>query len=341
MIDLRSDTVTRPTRPMLDAMLSAELGDDVLGDDPTVARLERAVADRLGKEDAAFVPSGTMANQCAIRALTEPGDEIIADETAHVFHYETGAPAALSGCSIRFARGRRGIYGADDVRVLARPDFAPFPRTRLVVVENTCNGGGGAVWPLERVDAVCAAASELGLACHLDGARLWNAAVASGTTTRAYAGRFDTVSCCFSKGLGAPVGSAVASDRPTIRKIKRVRKMLGGAMRQSGVLAAAALYALEHHVERLGDDHERARALGAGIAGCAPIEVDPDEIETNIVIFGVDPAWGTPAALCRRLEEHGVRLLPAGPRTVRAVTHLDVSEQAIGRAVEAFRRVLV
>lgn len=335
-IDLRSDTVTMPTAPMLEAMMGAALGDDVLGDDPTVLALQNRVARLMGKEAACFVPSGTMANQTAIRAHTEPGDEVITHQTGHTIHYETGAPAALSGVMVRTLTGDGGMFDVEDVHGAIRPDACHFPRSRLLIVENTSNGGGGTVWPLARVLAVASAGREHGLRLHLDGARLWNACAASGTDPAEYAAPFDTVSCCFSKGLGAPVGSAVAGDADTIRRVHRFRKLFGGAMRQAGLLAAACLYALEHHRDRLVDDHANARRLAEGIDGIEGLSIDATKVESNIVIFGVD---GDASTLCARLEEEGVRMLPVGPRAVRAVTHLGVSRADIEHAVASLETV--
>lgn len=334
-VDLRSDTVTRPTPAMLGAMTSAPLGDDVLGDDPTVQALQERVAGVLGKEAACFVPSGTMANQLAIRAGTEPGDEVIAHADSHIIHYETGAPAVISGVSIRPLAGDLGQFDGADVDAAIRPANDHFPRSRLLVVENTHNRGGGAVWPIERIAAVTRAALGHGLRRHLDGARVWNASVASGRSPAEIASHFDTVSVCFSKGLGAPAGSAIAGDRETVARARRFRKMLGGAMRQSGVLAAAALYALENHVRRLADDHANARRLAERIAGVRGLTI-PMPVATNMVFVDVDPALGTSAAFCDRLKTLGVLVLPTAPQRLRAVTHLDAPREAIDRAVDAF-----
>ncbi len=333
-VDLRSDTVTRPGAAMLRAMVEAPLGDDVLGDDPTVLRLQERVATLLGKEAACFVPSGTMANQAAIRAHTEPGDEIIAHKESHIIHYETGAPAAISGCLVAPAEGARGQFDEAEVRRLVRSKDYHAPRSRLLVVENTHNRGGGSVWPIERIGRVTAAAREAGLRTHLDGARLWNACAASGVAPSEYASHFDSVSACFSKGLGAPVGSIVAGSREFIGRVFRFRKMMGGAMRQAGILAAAALYALENNRARLAQDHANARALAEGLAKIAGLSVDLAALETNLLFFEVDTKLGTAAEFCARLRERGVWMLPTGARTVRAVTHLDVDEEMIGRAVE-------
>lgn len=335
LIDLRSDTVTRPTPAMLAAMNSAPLGDDVLGDDPTVIALQERVAEVLGKQAACFVPSGTMANQLAIRVNTEPGDEVIAHADSHIIHYETGAPAVISGASIRPLAGQFGQFDASDVESAIRPANDHFPRSRLVVIENTHNRGGGAVWPIERIAAVCNAASKNNLRRHLDGARVWNASVASGRAPAEIAAHFDTVSVCFSKGLGAPAGSAIVGERDTIARARRFRKMLGGAMRQSGLLAAAALYALEHHVDRLADDHDNARRLADGLAGIRGLTI-PMPVATNMVFVDVAPALGTAAAFCDALKRDGVLVLPTAPQRIRAVLHLDAPRTAIERTVAAF-----
>ncbi len=331
-IDLRSDTVTRPTQAMLAAMNSAPLGDDVLGDDPTVHALQERVAAMLGKQAACFVPSGTMANQLAIRVNTEPGDEIIAHADSHIIHYETGAPAVISGASIRPLSGQHGQFDASDVEAAIRPENDHFPRSRLVVIENTHNRGGGAVWAIERIASVCATAARHQLRRHLDGARVWNASVASGKSPSEIAAHFDTVSVCFSKGLGAPAGSAIVGDRDTIAKARRFRKMLGGAMRQSGLLAAAALHALDHHVERLIDDHDNARRLADGISGVRGLSI-PMPVATNMVFVDVAPTLGTAAALCEALQREGLLVLPTAPQRLRAVTHLDAPRTAIERAI--------
>lgn len=340
IIDLRSDTVTRPTDAMRCAMAEAEVGDDMFGDDPTVARLEARVREITGMDAAVFVPSGTMANQLAIRAQTQPGEEVICHPESHIVHYEAGAPAALSGVTTRFADGPRGTFAPDAVRALVRPDDQHFAAASLVCTENTHNRGRGKVWPLEQLHAVIDAAHELGLRAHVDGARIWNAHVASGFSVREMLGEADSVSVCFSKGLGAPVGSALASDAATIRRARRFRKMFGGAMRQAGVLAAAAIYALDHHVERLAEDHANARLLAERLAGVPGLAVNADQVETNLLYFAVAPALGTAAEACGRLEAEGVLVLPEGEQTIRAVMHLDVSRDGIERAAEAISGVL-
>jgi threonine aldolase len=326
-IDLRSDTVTQPTPVMRDAMARAEVGDDVFGEDPTVNRLEAEAAARVGKEAALFVPSGTMANQIAIRIHTRHGESVLASRGAHILRYEAGGAAALSGVQIT-AIGDSGLFDAADVRAAVLPDtnvhFAP---TSLLAVENTHNASGGRVFPLAQLEAATAAASAAGLRTHLDGARLFNAVVASDIEAARWAASFDTLSFCFSKGLGAPVGSVLCGSRDAIAFGLRLRKMFGGCMRQAGILAAAALHALEHHVERLADDHANARRLAEGIAQLG-LPVDPWP-ETNMVMFHVADTIG----FARAAHEAGVLVIPLDPGRFRAVTHLDVSTADIDEAV--------
>ena len=341
MVDLRSDTVTKPTPGMRRAMAEAEVGDDVFGDDPTINRLQETVAELFGKEAAVYVPSGSMANQVSIRAQTQPGDEIIAHADSHIYHYEGGAPAALSGCSLRLLPGDRGLFDATAVREAIRPLNSHFAQTRLVVVENTHNRGGGSIWPMAEIEAVRQVATEAKLKMHLDGARLMNACVATGHKPSEYAQHFDTVSTCFSKGLGAPVGSAVVGSKETIERVHRFRKMFGGGMRQGGIIAAGALYALEHNVDRLADDHANARRLAEAVAEMPGVSIDLEAVETNIVYFDVHGSGASPAqVLCDALHAEGVWMLPVAPRRLRAVTHLDVSREMIDRAIEVMRRVL-
>ncbi len=340
LIDLRSDTVTKPTAAMRQAIAEAEVGDDVLGDDPTVIRLQEKAAALFGKEASVFVPSGTMANQTAIRAQTEPGDEIIAHTDSHILHYESGAPFALSGCSVRMMQGSRGVFDSDQVRRAVRPPGSHFAQTRLIVVENTHNRGGGAIWPRERITELRGVADEFGLCMHLDGARLMNACVATGIPADEWAKPFDTVSMCFSKGLGAPVGSIVAGRADMMARVHRFRKMFGGAMRQAGVIAAAAEYALDNHVDRLAEDHANARRLVEGLNTIPGISIEPASVETNILFFDVDAAHGTAAELCERMRERGVLMLVEAPQRFRALTHLDVDAAGVDRAVEEIRRLL-
>ncbi len=326
-IDLRSDTVTQPSPAMREAIAHAPVGDDVLGDDPTVIELERYVADLLGKEAAVYMPSGTMTNQVAIRVHTEPGDEVVLDAQAHVYYYEGGAPAALSGVSCQLVHGDRGIFTAEDLVNVLRPYNPHFPHTRLVCLENTHNRGGGRIFPLEHVRAIAQVCRERNLRLHMDGARLWNACAATGISAAEHAAPFDTVSVCFSKGLGAPVGSALVGSADLIERARRFRKMFGGSMRQAGIIAAGALYAVQHHRDRLVDDHENAKELAIALQSIDGIHIDPAEVETNILFFNtVDvPA----AALAKTLAELGVALLSTGSHRLRAVTHLMVSREQI------------
>lgn len=337
-IDLRSDTITQPTPAMREAMARAEVGDDVFGDDPTVAQLEARVAEILGKEAAVFTPSGTMANQLALRSHTEPGDEILVDGNAHIHYYEAGAPAALAGVMCRCLPGVRGVFAAADVEDALRPADQHFAPTKLVCVENTHNRGGGHVWPMERIREIAEVSRRHGLRLHLDGARLWNAAVATNIPERDYAAHFDSVSVCFSKGLGAPVGSALCGPREFIQRARRFRKMFGGGMRQAGIVAAGALHALENHRPRLAEDHANARALAEGLAHLPGLELDPDTVRTNMVLFRVRtlPA----ATLTGALDQAGVRVLAVGRDTIRAVTNLMVSSEDIAVALGSFERIL-
>lgn len=337
-IDLRSDTITRPTPAMREAMAAAEVGDDVFGEDPSVARLEARVAELLGKEAALFAPSGTMANQLAIRTHTEPGDEVILDGNAHVYYYEAGAPAALAGVSCRCLPGIRGVFTPEELEAVLRPEDPHFPPTKLVCLENTHNRGGGRIWPQDLVRGIGALTRDRGIRLHLDGARLWNAAVAGGVSERELAAEFDSAAVCFSKGLGAPVGSALCGSREFIRRARRFRKMFGGGMRQAGILAAAALHALDHHRGRLAEDHANARELAKGLAALPGIELDPATVETNIVIARVTTM---PAdRLARELDAAGVRVFATGPDTIRAVTSLAVTSGEIREAIGIFDHVL-
>ena len=338
MIDLRSDTVTRPTATMRAAMAAAEVGDDVLGDDPTVKALERRTAEILGMEAAVYMPSGTMTNQAAVRAHTEPGDEILIDAEAHVYYYEGGGPAALSGVMCRLLPGVNGIFTGLDVKRHLRPTNVHFPRTKLVCVENTHNRGGGAVWSLEQVREVHDAARDAGLKMHLDGARLWNAAVAAGVSEREYARFFDSISVCFSKGLGAPVGSALAGSTAFIERARRFRKQFGGGMRQAGIIAAGALHALEHHRARLAEDHANARLLAEGLAAVGGISVDVPSVQSNIV--NIELRKKPAAELSEQLKAAGVLMNARSSSSLRAVTHLDVSREDVLNALEAIRRLV-
>jgi threonine aldolase len=330
MIDLRSDTVTRPTPAMREAMAGAAVGDDVLGDDPTVRLLEEEIADITGKQAALFVTSGTMGNQLAIATQTRPGDAVIVGEGAHPIHYEGAAGAALSGVQFGVA-GHGGFFTPDEMQAAREPPSYWAPRTSLVAIENTHNRAGGRVWPVAQARAVAARARELGHATHLDGARIWNASTALGIDVRALCAPFDTVSVCFSKGLGAPVGSAFCASRALVEEARRLRKRWGGGMRQAGILAAGALHALAHHRARLADDHANARALAERLNAVSGMHVEVAAVETNIVNIDVDAKADEVA---RQAIALGVAINPAGDGRLRAVTHLDVSAVDIETASE-------
>jgi len=335
-VDLRSDTVTRPTAAMRLAMANAEVGDDVYGEDPTVHKLEQAVAELLGTEAALFVPTGTMANQIALRAHTRPGDEVIIGRGAHCWRHESGALAALAGAQTQII-GEDGMFTAAEVRVAFKPDDPYQSPTRVVAVENTHNMAGGTCWDRAQMADVVQTAHQLGMVTHLDGARIWNAAVATGVTEKELATGFDSVSVCLSKGLGAPAGSVVAGSRALIKMCHRFRKMYGGGMRQSGILAAAGLYALEHHRARLGEDHANAKAFGEALAGAPGIQVDLGKVQTNIVML--DFTRGTARAVVELAKEEGVLLGTAGMQRVRAVTHLDVDRDGVLRAAQVIAEI--
>ncbi len=339
MIDLSSDTATRPTSAMRGFMAEAAVGDDQRGEDPTVNALQEEAAHLLGKPAALFLPSATMANQIALKVHTQPGDEILCHESAHIRLYEGGGPAVLSGCLLYPLPGERGVFTADAVRAALRPDDPHFARTRLVCVENTHNAAGGCIWRPEETEAVAQAARELGLALHLDGSRLLNAAVAKNTPPAALAAAFDTVTLCLSKGLGAPVGALLAGDTDTIRAARRWKHVFGGAMRQAGIIAAGGLYALRHHRDRLHEDHENAALLAEGLAAIPGVRLNPPP-ETNLVFFDVAGTGLSGAEARMRLEAAGVRASGTGETRLRMVTHLDVSRADIERAVEVAGKAL-
>ncbi len=342
MIDLRSDTVTRPTPAMREAMAAAEVGDDVYGDDPTIRRLEARTAELLGKEDAVYMPTGSMTNQVAIRAQTEPGDRVIMDIASHVVRSEGGGPAALSGATVQPLLGDRGIFTAAQLRDALGVTHSGSPTTltppaTLLTLENTHNGGGGSIWPLELLDEVVAIARAAGLRCHLDGARVWNASAATGIPPARYARGFDSVSVCFSKALGAPVGSALAGSAALVERARRFKQLFGGGFRQAGIIAAGALHALENHRGDLVHDHEKAGHLADVLVSIPGVELEREHVETNILRFNVP---GTAAAFVDGCRARGVLMLVSGLRAVRAVAHRDVSMDDVGRAGEVVREVL-
>ncbi len=320
-------------------MSAAELGDDVFGEDPTVNRLEERVADLLGKEAALFVPSGTMSNQIAVKAHTQPGDELLCDLNCHIYNYEAGGAAVLSGVTCHTLHGDFGILDLSHLEDTIRPsqDYH-LVHTRLVCLENTHNRGGGKIYPLTKMEAISRWAWANSLAMHLDGARLWNAIVATRIAARQWAQHFDSVSVCFSKGLGAPMGSALAGPCDFIAKGRRIRKLFGGGMRQAGIAAAACIYALEHNIERLAEDHANARLIAKAISETPGLRPYPPEIDTNLIWFRVEPALGPAKDIAAKLKEHGILVHVAGPQTLRACTHLDVSAAQAERVAETFRK---
>jgi threonine aldolase len=338
-VDLLSDTVTRPTKAMRQFMCEAEVGDEQTFEDPTVNTLQEMVAELLGKEAALFLPSGTMCNEIAMRVHCRPGDEMIVHRTAHPIHFEAGGPAALAGVNVSALDGARGQYDENAVTAAIRPDSRYMPKSSLLWVEQTSNLGGGSIWPLARIAAVTDLARRHGMRTHLDGARLMNAVVASGVAAREYAKAFDSAWIDFSKGLGAPVGAALAGSREFIAQAWRLKQQMGGAMRQAGIIAAGGVYALRRHVNRLAEDHVNARRLAEGLSKLPGVALDPASVETNIVIFELKGAVDAKRVLAGLLAR-GVRMGAMGPRTVRAVTHLDVSAPQIERALEAAAHAL-
>jgi threonine aldolase len=339
-VDLFSDTVTRPTQEMRRFMCDAEVGDEQKFEDPTVNLLQEMVAELLGKEAALFLPSGTMCNEIAIRVHCRPGDEMIAHRTAHPIHYESGGPAALAGVNVRAVDGARGQYTAAAAEEAVRaPGVRYFPRSRLLWVEQTANLGGGSVWPLREIEAVTAVARCHGLATHMDGARLMNAVVASGVAARDFAAPFDSAWIDFTKGLGAPVGAAIAGSREFIGEAWRLKQQMGGAMRQAGIIAAGGVFALRHHVKRLAEDHTNAKRLAEGLAALPGVRLDPKDVETNLVFFDLTGPLDANTVV-ERLLARGIRMGAMSARTIRAVTHLDVSAAQVEQTLEAARAVL-
>ncbi len=340
-IDLRSDTVTQPSPEMREAIAKAKVGDDVFGDDPTIIELEEKVAAILGKEAALFCPSGTMVNQIAINIQTQPGDEILCEKGAHLLYYESGAPAFISNVIVCPIKGHNGVITSEQVRPLIKMDNIHQAPTTLVCAENTHNRGGGRVFPLESLKLLRELCLERGISTHLDGARLWNASVASGIPLKEYAKNADTLNVCLSKALGAPIGSLLVATRELVEKGRRVRKRLGGGMRQVGILGAAGLYAIENNIERLADDHANAGLLAHGLAKINGIKIDPAATETNIVIFNIESEINLLAfEFLEVLKHYGVLMVPFGERTIRAVTHMNVNTVEVEKAVEIISSIM-
>ena len=338
--DLRSDTVTKPSREMREAMFAAEVGDDVYGEDPTVNRLQEKVADMLGKEAALFVPSGVMANQLALKTLTQPGEEVIVESESHIFNYETAGAAFLSNVQLYIVKGNRGVLRAEQLEQAIRPKIYYNPKTSLVCLENTHNKAGGTIYPLEEIQKIHDVARKRQLLLHLDGARLWNASVATGIPPREYARYFDTVSVCFSKGLGAPIGSALLGSHEKIEQARKYRKIFGGGMRQVGILAAGALFALDHNFDRLHEDHDKAKWLATELSHIAGVHLDLDSVQTNIIIFTINGGAERAEQFISQLKTNGILISDMGNATLRAVTHLDVSMEQIKKAAAFIKSLL-
>lgn len=335
MTDLRSDTVTRPTAGMLDAMLSADVGDDVFGDDPSVNSLEEKMADLFGMESALFCPSGTMTNQIAVKVHTQPGDELICDESAHIYRYEGGGFAFNSGVSVRLIQGNRGRFRANDIIENINPDDVHHPVTSLVSIENTCNRGGGSVYDISDLYDIRVVCEEKDLSLHLDGARLFHAIVETNTQPKEYGAIFDTISICLSKGLGAPVGSVLLGRDDLIKSSRRVRKVLGGAMRQAGYLAAAGIYAIDNHIDRIREDHRRAREI-ENLLKPLPFVEEILPVESNIIVFRLVSSMKQEDFLAR-LSEKEILAVGFGPQIIRMVTHLDIDDTDIEKLEQVLK----
>ncbi len=338
MIDLRSDTVTKPSSAMRKAMYEAEVGDDVYKEDPTVNELEEFSAALFGKEAALFVPSGVMGNQLCLKVLTNPFDEVILDKDAHIIHYESGSPAVLSGIQLYPVDGHKGAFTAEQIEPIIRPASAYYmPRTRVIAIENTHNRAGGTIYPFKEIEKISLLAKQYKLAMHLDGARIWNASVVSGISLKKYASNFDTVSCCLSKGLGAPIGSLVISTKKNIDDAYRYRKAFGGGMRQVGIIAAAGLYALRHNIERLNEDHQNAKRIAAAIAEHPAFEIDFDSVETNILSFKSKKY--SIEEVISALKENGIMISVGAVGYLRAVTHLDISQEDVEKVIKVINKI--
>ena len=339
IIDLRSDTVTKPSAAMRKAMYEAEVGDDVYKEDPTINALEKYAAELLGKEAALYVTSGTMGNQLCLNVLTHPGDEVICEKDAHIFHYESGSPAWLSGLQLSLVEGNKGIFTAEQVKQCIRPESAYYmARTRVVEIENTHNRAGGVINPIENIKAIYKVAKENNLLMHMDGARIWNASVSTGIAPSEYAKYFDSISCCLSKGLGAPVGSIVAGSKDFIKGAFRVRKAWGGGMRQAGIIAAGGLYALKNNIERLKEDHEKTQILAKTISRLPGAVIDLERVQTNILMFS--PVKLSVEDALSKIKAKGLLLSEGASGSIRIVTHMDVSFEEIEKACKILEEVL-
>ncbi len=336
-IDLRSDTVTKPSPAMLEAMMKAEVGDDVFGEDPTINKLQERVASMFGKDAALFVPSGTMGNEVCIKTHTQPGDEIILEQESHIFVYETGAPALLSGVQMITLAGDKGMLTAEQIKQAIRPKAYYLPQTKLICLENTHGRSAGSIIPLDEIKRVRALAINENISMHLDGARLWNACVATSITPKEYATYFDSLSVCFSKGLGAPVGSAIIGNVEFIERARKYRKMFGGGMRQAGILAAAALYALDHNIDRLRDDHAKATYFAGEVSKLRQLPIDMTEVQTNMVFIEISGTGKTQNEILHLLKSNGILVTPERLSSIRAVMHLDVSMEEVKKVVEIFQ----
>lgn len=338
-IDLRSDTVTQPSKEMLQYMMEAELGDDVYGEDPTVNTLQNKIAELFGKEDALFVPSGTMSNQISLKIITDVGDEVITDEDAHIFYYETGAPSIISGLQVKTIQAKNGMMDLNKIEYAIRPDVYYFPKTKVISLENTHNRHGGSILDIEYIKNVRGLADKHNLKIHLDGARIWNASIATNISLKSYGQYFDTISVCLSKGLGAPVGSLVVSDRENIAKAKKWRKILGGGMRQAGILAAAGIFAINNNLEKLNNDHILAKQFANELQNINKIHCDLNKIHTNIVIFEIDQSINITQFLVN-CKNNGLLISTIGSQTIRAVFHLDISKEEMLKSIDIIENVI-
>lgn len=332
-IDLRSDTVTRPSKPMLEAMMRADVGDDVFGEDPTVNRLQEKVAAMFGKEAGLFVPSGVMGNEICIKVHTEPGNEIIVDQDSHIFVYETAAPSLLSGVQMKPLQSNNGVMTVEQIQNAIRPKAYYMPKTKLICLENTHGRSGGTVFPIEEMKRIKAFAEQANIPVHLDGARIWNASIASGVSLKEYGQCADSILVCFSKGLGAPVGSMLLGTSELIERARTFRKIFGGGMRQVGVLAAAAEYALEHNFHKLKDDHAKALLLAHELSNIKSLKIDLSNVQTNIVMIDIENTGKTQSEVLNMFKAHGILCTPERSTWIRAVTHLDITMEDIRQTI--------